>query len=133
MFEWSLRACDYTEMATADESSSTLILYLSPQLHHLPIMSTQQSTSSVNDMSAQLNVQSVVCSALPTSSEPPQNYVASTVRSAVEDNLPHADDDISDKRQFEMTAECIEDVSDCLLYTSPSPRDGLLSRMPSSA
>ena len=25
--------------------------------------------------------------------------------------------------------ECI----DCLLYTSPSPRDGLLSRMPSSA
>ena len=27
-----------------------------------------------------------------------------------------------------------EDPSrDCLLYTSPSPRDGLLSRMPSSA
>ena len=25
------------------------------------------------------------------------------------------------------------DVMDCLLYTSPSPRDGLLSRMPSSA
>ena len=25
------------------------------------------------------------------------------------------------------------DVRDCLLYTSPSPRDGLLSRMPSSA
>ena len=24
-------------------------------------------------------------------------------------------------------------VSNCLLYTSPSPRDGLLSRMPSSA
>ena len=27
----------------------------------------------------------------------------------------------------------IEQVADCLLYTSPSPRDGLLSRMPSSA
>ena len=26
-----------------------------------------------------------------------------------------------------------EPVEDCLLYTSPSPRDGLLSRMPSSA
>ena len=26
-----------------------------------------------------------------------------------------------------------EQVLDCLLYTSPSPRDGLLSRMPSSA
>ena len=25
------------------------------------------------------------------------------------------------------------DRQDCLLYTSPSPRDGLLSRMPSSA
>ena len=29
----------------------------------------------------------------------------------------------------------VEDISNtsCLLYTSPSPRDGLLSRMPSSA
>ena len=30
----------------------------------------------------------------------------------------------------------IDDIADgrtCLLYTSPSPRDGLLSRMPSSA
>ena len=26
-----------------------------------------------------------------------------------------------------------EQTSNCLLYTSPSPRDGLLSRMPSSA
>ena len=26
-----------------------------------------------------------------------------------------------------------EDYRNCLLYTSPSPRDGLLSRMPSSA
>ena len=27
----------------------------------------------------------------------------------------------------------INDFRNCLLYTSPSPRDGLLSRMPSSA
>ena len=26
-----------------------------------------------------------------------------------------------------------EELNSCLLYTSPSPRDGLLSRMPSSA
>ena len=26
-----------------------------------------------------------------------------------------------------------DDLTHCLLYTSPSPRDGLLSRMPSSA
>ena len=29
--------------------------------------------------------------------------------------------------------DATSDSSDCLLYTSPSPRDGLLSRMPSSA
>ena len=28
---------------------------------------------------------------------------------------------------------CLEELKNCLLYTSPSPRDGLLSRMPSSA
>ena len=27
----------------------------------------------------------------------------------------------------------VQETIDCLLYTSPSPRDGLLSRMPSSA
>ena len=29
--------------------------------------------------------------------------------------------------------DVIEDTQTCLLYTSPSPRDGLLSRLPSSA
>ena len=32
-----------------------------------------------------------------------------------------------------LVAEHGAEVYDCLLYTSPSPRDGLLSRMPSSA
>ena len=32
-----------------------------------------------------------------------------------------------------LTASVVEQIIDCLLYTSPSPRDGLLSRMPSSA
>ena len=31
------------------------------------------------------------------------------------------------------TNKALQYYSDCLLYTSPSPRDGLLSRMPSSA
>ena len=31
----------------------------------------------------------------------------------------------------ELAEHAMEDI--CLLYTSPSPRDGLLSRMPSSA
>ena len=33
----------------------------------------------------------------------------------------------------ELLAVRIKEVWTCLLYTSPSPRDGLLSRMPSSA
>ena len=36
----------------------------------------------------------------------------------------------------ELIAQCDDAIAkktDCLLYTSPSPRDGLLSRMPSSA
>ena len=32
-----------------------------------------------------------------------------------------------------LNPEHVGDVYTCLLYTSPSPRDGLLSRMPSSA
>ena len=34
---------------------------------------------------------------------------------------------------FEAIPRTIADKATCLLYTSPSPRDGLLSRMPSSA
>ena len=30
-------------------------------------------------------------------------------------------------------ADTVAEIMSCLLYTSPSPRDGLLSRMPSSA
>ena len=33
----------------------------------------------------------------------------------------------------EFWKDCAEFCANCLLYTSPSPRDGLLSRMPSSA
>ena len=34
---------------------------------------------------------------------------------------------------YEGAEEKLKQLSSCLLYTSPSPRDGLLSRMPSSA
>ena len=34
---------------------------------------------------------------------------------------------------LQLPDEINEEISTCLLYTSPSPRDGLLSRMPSSA
>ena len=38
---------------------------------------------------------------------------------------------VRDERKFCLLLEDVLEV--CLLYTSPSPRDGLLSRMPSSA
>ena len=49
-------------------------------------------------------------------------------------------DDILQKRLYSLSnvdvilnAQTTEVIGNCLLYTSPSPRDGLLSRMPSSA
>ena len=41
--------------------------------------------------------------------------------------------DFSEKTSDEVSWGNGEDFGTCLLYTSPSPRDGLLSRMPSSA
>ena len=37
------------------------------------------------------------------------------------------------ENEFGTKVSTIEHLMGCLLYTSPSPRDGLLSRMPSSA
>ena len=45
--------------------------------------------------------------------------------------IPITDDENAKGRVLEVTLWDI--LKGCLLYTSPSPRDGLLSRMPSSA
>ena len=39
----------------------------------------------------------------------------------------------SEQKAWRETAVLYDQSHHCLLYTSPSPRDGLLSRMPSSA
>ena len=42
--------------------------------------------------------------------------------------------DLADRLESLLVRRCIDHLGlACLLYTSPSPRDGLLSRMPSSA
>ena len=51
---------------------------------------------------------------------------------AVGDTLPPLDVPLT-RTVIVSTAIASRDYQDCLLYTSPSPRDGLLSRMPSSA
>ena len=52
----------------------------------------------------------------------------------------HMEDQVSQKRcghrpnkSLVTCEEMVDRIKACLLYTSPSPRDGLLSRMPSSA
>ena len=58
---------------------------------------------------------------------------------AREKALTRARDALNTERRNLPMVEITEDYrfegpdGDCLLYTSPSPRDGLLSRMPSSA
>ena len=39
----------------------------------------------------------------------------------------------AEKKRKKLNELSFSEVKNCLLYTSPSPRDGLLSRMPSSA
>ena len=52
-----------------------------------------------------------------------------SIASSIKLNAPELFDDAS----FEGYEKKFGKMMDCLLYTSPSPRDGLLSRMPSSA
>ena len=62
--------------------------------------------------------------------EPPKNEVQVL-------NVPVANNDDNENNDFQYAREnlyhIIERGRDCLLYTSPSPRDATLSRMPSSA
>ena len=50
-----------------------------------------------------------------------------------EDRRHITDEDVWLLRSHLRTPMNLEMAATCLLYTSPSPRDGLLSRMPSSA
>ena len=61
-----------------------------------------------------------------------------TFNSTKRQNRVLPEDSFGDWRWREALAELMVPIigalyRDCLLYTSPSPRDGLLSRMPSSA
>ena len=58
---------------------------------------------------------------------------ASALRSVRDDDVLHLSDDELDIGTNHTGRESLSGHRGCLLYTSPSPRDGLLSRMPSSA
>ena len=56
------------------------------------------------------------------------------LRSENPSSEPNASEDSSDsERCSEDLVNDVNDLCSCLLYTSPSPRDATLSRMPSSA
>ena len=55
------------------------------------------------------------------------NWMEKNARSTIEMNDPASRPEIAVKR------DNMKDYDTCLLYTSPSPRDGATSRMPSSA
>ena len=61
------------------------------------------------------------------------NHIRSVLRAAVGDSIRvgELNGDLGQGRISALDADAV--MLDCLLYTSPSPRDGLLSRMPSSA
>ena len=60
-------------------------------------------------------------------------YDHSNVASAVFTRPPVGTVGLTETQARETFGKNIKVYSTCLLYTSPSPRDGLLSRMPSSA
>ena len=55
------------------------------------------------------------------------------VRAAKEAAKAEGGDKAAVKPAVDAMLKLKKELEDCLLYTSPSPRDGLLSRMPSSA
>ena len=58
-------------------------------------------------------------------------YIAKSLASKPEDVV--VSEEINDEGQVVIKLQVADEDKGCLLYTSPSPRDGLLSRMPSSA
>ena len=61
---------------------------------------------------------------------PPDVFIARL--NQAEPELGFTEDELQHLTEF-LLSEKLLDQKGCLLYTSPSPRDGLLSRMPSSA
>ena len=68
-----------------------------------------------------------------SSKQPPRNRSKKVFIEGVPTDLPMDALINHFKKYGGITYSKLFDLRDCLLYTSPSPRDGLLSRMPSSA
>ena len=67
------------------------------------------------------------------SCRPQQRCVRLSTLSSLLLSLCHDDPEVTSGHTTYITRNILLIIGTCLLYTSPSPRDGLLSRMPSSA
>jgi len=112
LFSWVDGEMTTVTDEASSSSSSTVILYMSPSLHHLSHVSEEHDVSSADDISRQSSVEPVSCGALPASSKPLLSYVVSPVMSVVQDTLQPADASVNAaaNRQLEPTAECVTDV-----------------------
>ena len=62
-----------------------------------------------------------------------QSLVNEMMKKDDEEDEDEDEDEKSESTKADLLKKIAEHFKSCLLYTSPSPRDGLLSRMPSSA
>ena len=63
----------------------------------------------------------------------PKFYIGSIYNETDDEEYASSKDGTNPMQNPFVNGELITVFESCLLYTSPSPRDGLLSRMPSSA
>ena len=61
-----------------------------------------------------------------------EEYIKDLQKGIIDTAEPEVQDYLSEANNIEFTTDNIRVIA-CLLYTSPSPRDGTSSRMPSSA
>ena len=64
---------------------------------------------------------------------PPGRIVSGTIELDGQNILELSENEMNSVRGSKIALIIQDPMTSCLLYTSPSPRDGLLSRMPSSA
>ena len=94
----------------------------------------QQSTSGPAQHTRSKSTGMAPASATPTAGASGYKTASNAVVTGIEPAAPAASTEKDDDHVYNcVPREKVAPVDTCLLYTSPSPRDGLLSRMPSSA
>ena len=136
---WSGLLSDVDALALAEEEASLwgfgagdLNLVVSPLYHSAPLRFAASTLLHGGDVVVLPKFEAGLASSVIASQRPTTAFLvpAHLQRLFAQRELPPLD---SFRLVLHAGAPCPEPIKRCLLYTSPSPRDGLLSRMPSSA